>query len=55
MITCISIDDQVDNVEIIADHAGKVPSLKLLKTFTDPLAGFRFLVENQVELVFLDI
>jgi two-component system LytT family response regulator len=55
MINCISIDDQIDNVELIADHIKKIPELVLLKTFTDPLAGFQFLENNKVELVFLDV
>lgn len=55
MITCIAIDDEPLALEIIKKFAGKVSSLQLVETFTDPFDAIDFLKHTKVDLIFLDI
>ena len=55
MIRCIAIDDEPLALNIIEDYSAKIPFLQLLKTFTNPDEANEFLLENDVNLIFLDI
>lgn len=55
MINCIIVDDQQEAIYVIQDHLKKIPQLALRKTFTDPIEGLKYLENNQIDLVFLDI
>ena len=55
MIHAIAIDDEPRALEIIENHAARIPFLKLQRTFTNPFEALAYLHEHKVELVFLDI
>lgn len=55
MLTCVIADDEPLPVELLSAYAERVPELKVLATFNDPIEAQKFLSENQVDLVFLDI
>ncbi len=55
MLTCIAIDDEELALELLEDNISKLPFLKNLGTFDDPLKAINFLQETPVDLVFLDI
>jgi DNA-binding LytR/AlgR family response regulator len=55
MIRCIAVDDEPLALEIITDFAKKVPFLQLVGTFQNAAEALRFLQEEKVDLLFLDI
>ena len=55
MIKCIAVDDEPLALEIITDFARKVPFLSLVQTFENAAEAMRFLQDEKVDLVFLDI
>ncbi len=55
MINTIAIDDEPIALDILRQHAGIVPFIKLLKTFESASEATTFMKENAVQLVFLDI
>lgn len=55
MIHCIAIDDEPLALQLITEYCAKISFLQLEKTFTNTDEAQRYLVENQVDLLFLDI
>lgn len=55
MIQAIAIDDEPLALEVIKSHATKVSFLDLKGTFESATEALPFLMQNPVELVFLDI
>ena len=52
---CIAIDDEPFALELIAGYIQKTPFLELAGTFTNPIKAHSFLMNNKVDLIFLDI
>ena len=55
MITAIAIDDEPKAIKVIQHHAEKLKNLNLLASFTNAQEALKYLKENPVDLVFLDI
>jgi len=55
MITAIAIDDEPLALQLVTGYIGKTPGLKLLGKFDNPLDAGEFLVDNPVDLIFVDI
>ena len=55
IIKCIAIDDEPLALDKIEGYVKQVPYLKLEGRFDSPMAALRFLKENCVDLLFLDI
>ncbi len=55
MIKAIAVDDEPRALEVVAFHANKIPSLEIIKCFSDPELAFEHLENNMIELLFLDI
>jgi len=55
IIKAIAVDDEPVALEIIRDHAKKVPFIDLKQIFVSPVAALSYLAEYQIDLVFLDI
>jgi DNA-binding LytR/AlgR family response regulator len=55
MLTCIAIDDEPLALELLEDNISKVPYLQLQGSFNNPLEAMKYLQQNKVDLVFLDI
>jgi two-component system LytT family response regulator len=51
----IVVDDEPIALEIVRNHASKVPYLELKGEFTDAFAALEFLQSESVDLIFLDI
>ena len=51
----IAIDDEPIALEVIKNHASKVPYLELLAVFTDAFKALDYLQKEDVDLIFLDI
>ena len=55
MIKCVAIDDEPLALELIKEYVGQIPSLILVQTFDDGIAGAEFLRQHEIDLLFLDI
>jgi DNA-binding LytR/AlgR family response regulator len=54
-INCIAIDDEPLALDIIKNYSGKVPFLKLIRTFTKAVDSIEYIQKNHVDLIFLDV
>ena len=54
-IKCIIVDDEYLAIRVIEGFCARIPDCKVLQTFKEPREALRFLQENEVDLVFLDI
>ena len=54
-IKCIIVDDEPLAIRILEKYVADIPYLSLLGSFDSPIAAMRFLQQQQVDLVFLDI
>ncbi len=52
---CIVVDDEPFALDLAADYVRKTPFLELAGTFSNPVKALAFLMEHEVDLVFLDI
>ena len=55
MINCIVVDDQQEAIDVIVEHAKRIPQIVVTKTFTDSIEALHFLESNKIDLVFLDV
>ncbi|HEY8956089.1 LytTR family DNA-binding domain-containing protein [Chitinophaga sp.] len=55
MIKCIAVDDEPLALEIMEDYIRKVPFLSLAGKFENAATALRFIQDEPVDLVFLDI
>jgi two-component system, LytTR family, response regulator len=53
--TCIIIEDEPLARNLLSQYVGKISTLQLLKTFSNPLEALDFLRENTVDILFLDV
>ena len=53
--TCIAIDDEFPATQIVKTFVEKLPQIDLLATFTNAAEAMNFLMENSVDILFLDI
>ncbi len=54
-ISCIIIDDELIAREVIQAHLSKIPTVKVVGNFSNAMDAFNFLLEDTVDLIFLDI
>lgn len=54
-INAIIVDDEKFSQEVLKTLLDKIPEVKVLETFSNPMNAINFLKENVVDLVFLDI
>ncbi len=52
---CIAIDDEPRALEIIDSYINKIDFLDLVGKFRSPLDAMDFLLQNKIDLIFLDI
>lgn len=55
MLRCIAIDDEPLALELLEDNIRYVPFLEHVASFDSPVQALKFLQEQQVDLVFIDI
>lgn len=53
--SCIIIEDEQLLAEVLADYVKQVPFLDLKNIFGDGIAAMEWLLENKVDLIFIDI
>lgn len=52
---CIAIDDEPLALKLLAQHCEKIPSIKLLGAYTDPVDALAYIRTLKPDLIFLDI
>jgi DNA-binding LytR/AlgR family response regulator len=55
MIKCIIVDDEQHAIDILVHYVKQTPHLELVGTFTNPIEALQLLVQQKIDLVFLDI
>lgn len=53
--TCIIVDDELHAREVINNHLELLPSLQLLSAFDNSIDALNFLLQHEVDLLFVDI
>lgn len=54
-MNCIIIDDEATARAIIEELCAKIPSLNVLEAFPNAMQAIKYLNQNEVDLIFLDI
>ncbi len=54
-LRCITIDDEPPALDLMCRFIGQTPFLSLAGTFSNAIESLRFISENEVDLIFLDI
>ncbi|EHQ26314.1 LytR/AlgR family response regulator transcription factor [Mucilaginibacter paludis] len=54
-LTCIAIDDEPPALDLLCRFIDRTPFLKLAGSFSNAIESLRFISENEVDLIFLDI
>lgn len=55
VLKCIIVEDEPLAAEIIADYIAAVPFLSCMASFTNPMEALHWIIENKVDVIFLDI
>lgn len=55
MIRCLAIDDEPLALRQITGYIGKIPFLELVRTFNSAVQAQQYLLEEKVDLIFVDI
>lgn len=53
--TCVIVDDEYHAREVIKNHLDLLPSLHLSAAFDNTIEALSFLIQNEVDLLFVDI
>lgn len=51
----IIIDDEPLAIDILVKYAESIDYIEILNTFTNPIEAIKFIADNEVDLIFLDI
>lgn len=54
-LTCVLVDDEQFNLDILSNYAFQVPSLLLKATFVKPIEALTYLLKNPIDLLITDI
>lgn len=54
-IKTLIIDDEPLGIDVIKNYASTLDYIEIIATFTNPLEAVKFLSENKIDLIFLDI
>lgn len=55
MLRCLVVDDESGAIDVLSDYIARTPQLELVGTFRDSIEALNFLMNHEVDLVFLDI
>lgn len=55
ILNCIAIDDEPPALDLLCRFIAQTPFLNTLGSFSNAIEGLRFISENEVDLIFLDI
>lgn len=55
MIRCIVVDDEPLAIDLLTDYISKIPFLKLVKSYQNPIEALTSVQNGEADLVFLDV
>lgn len=55
MMKAIIIDDEQSGIDVVKNHAAKIPFLEIKEEFVDAFKALEYLQNEKVDLIFLDI
>lgn len=55
MINCLVIDDELVSSNLLENHIQKIPYLKLMGNFNEPMQALPLIEKKDIDLLFLDI
>ena len=51
----IIVDDEIHAIELLSALLGNIPSVELVNNFTSPVKAIKYLSNNKIDLIFLDV
>ena len=54
-LSCVIVDDEKDNLEVLTEYVFQVPSLLLKATFVKPIEALTYLLKNSTDLLITDV
>ena len=54
-LSCVIIDDDQLSIKILSSLIEKTATIELQTTFTNPIKASEYLIDNPVDLLFLDV
>jgi FixJ family two-component response regulator len=54
-LTCVLVDDEQSNLDVLANYVNQIPFLVLKATFTKPLEALAYLIKTPSDLLITDI
>lgn len=55
LLTCVAVDDEAPALRIIEQYVSRLPQLKLVQQFRNPLVATEWLANNEADILFMDI
>ncbi len=55
VLTCVIVDDEIHNTNLLSDYVSQIPFLKLITVFQKPMEALAFILKNPVDLLITDI
>ena len=54
-LTCVIVDDEIDNTNILSHYVSQISYLTLEKVFQNPVEALAYLLKNPTDLLITDI
>ncbi|MFH1942443.1 MAG: LytTR family DNA-binding domain-containing protein [bacterium] len=55
MLRCIIVDDEIGSIDILSEYIEQTSGLECVTSFRDSVEALNFIMQNDVDLLFLDI
>lgn len=55
ILTCVLVDDEQSNLDVLITYVNQIPSLVLKATFNKPLEALAYLLKTPTDLLITDI
>lgn len=55
IVKCVIVDDEPLALTVLERYINQVPFLELVEKFTNPVKAFKYLNDNEIDLLFVDI
>ena len=55
ILTCVLVDDEQPNLDVLVTYVNQIPSLVLKATFNKPLEALAYLLKTPTDLLITDI
>lgn len=52
---CLVLDDEQHSIDILTDYIGKIPSLRLIGAFKNPIEAISLIHQETIDIAFIDV